>query len=83
MAMICRGVTRFVQVSEDEIAAAIRIYFDDTHQVVEGAGAAPLAALLKERDRMLGQRVGLVMSGGNIEAARFLKVLRGETPSAA
>lgn len=82
MAMICRGVTRFVQVTEDEIAAAIRMYFDDTHQVVEGAGAAPLAALIKERDRMLDKRVGLIMSGGNIEAARFLKVLRGETPNA-
>ena len=82
MAMICRGATRFVQVTEDEIAAAIRMYFDATHQVVEGAGAAPLAALIKERERMLDKRVGLILSGGNIEAARFLKVLSGETPSA-
>jgi threonine dehydratase len=78
--IICRGVSRFVQVTEDEIAAAIRFYFDDTHQVAEGAGAAPLAALLKDRERMQGKRVGLVLSGGNIERARYLKVLLGETP---
>ena len=49
---IRRGAARFVQVSEDEIADAMRIYFDDTHQIAEGAGAAPLAALLQERERM-------------------------------
>jgi threonine dehydratase len=81
IAAMCRGVSRFVQVTEDEIAAAIRCYFDDTHQVAEGAGAAPLAALLKDREqRSQAKRVGLVLSGGNIEAARYVKVLRGETP---
>jgi threonine dehydratase len=82
IAAICRGVSRFVQISEDEIAEAMRMYFDDTHQVVEGAGAAPLAALWKERGSMQGKRVALILSGGNIERARFLQVLRGETPSA-
>ena len=82
VAIILRGVSRFVQVSEDEIAEAMRIYFDDTHQVVEGAGAAPLAALWKDRESMQGKRVALIASGGNIERARFLKVLRGETPAA-
>src|SRR5450631_2196201 len=43
--VMCRGAARFVTVSEDAIAEAMRIYFDDTHQVTEGAGAAPLAAL--------------------------------------
>ena len=80
IATIVRGVSRFVQVTEDEIAAAIRHYFDDAHQVAEGAGAAPLAALLKDRERMQGKKVGLVLSGGNIERARYLKVLAGETP---
>ncbi len=46
---ICRGAARFVELSEDEMAEAMRVYFDDTHQVAEGAGAAPLAALLRER----------------------------------
>ncbi|MEA3138491.1 MAG: threonine dehydratase [Gammaproteobacteria bacterium] len=80
--IICRGVSRFVQVSEDEIAEAMRIYFDDTHQIAEGAGAAPLAALLQDRQRMPGKSVAVILSGGNIERSRFLQVLRGETPTA-
>jgi threonine dehydratase len=78
--IICRGAARFVQVSEDEMAEAMRIYFDDTHQIAEGAGAAPLAAMLQERQRMAGRKVGLIMSGGNIERARVLQVLEGRTP---
>jgi threonine dehydratase len=80
IATICRGAARMVQVSEDAIAEAMRIYFDDTHQVAEGAGAAPLAALLEERARMAGKTVAVVLSGGNIERARFQRVLGGETP---
>jgi len=67
-------------VSEDAIAEAMRIYFDDTHQVTEGAGAAPLAALLQERERMALRNVAVILSGGNIERSRFLKVLSGLTP---
>ncbi|HVF15803.1 MAG TPA: threonine dehydratase [Steroidobacteraceae bacterium] len=77
---ILRGAERIVQVTEDEIAAAMRDYFDDSHQVVEGAGAASLAALLKERDRWQGKSVAVVASGGNIERARYQRVLNGETP---
>jgi threonine dehydratase len=80
VAIICRGVSRWVQVSEDEIAEAMRIYFDDTHQIAEGAGAAPLAALLQDAGRMKNRNVALVLSGGNIERARYLQVLSGETP---
>jgi threonine dehydratase len=83
IATICRGVSRWVQVSEDEIAEAMRIYFDDTHQIAEGAGAAPLAALLKDAPRMKNRDVAVVLSGGNIERARYLQVLRGETPRVA
>jgi len=54
---IYRGASRFVEVSEDAIAEAMRIYFDDTHQIAEGAGAAPLAALLQERQRMANRNV--------------------------
>src|SRR5258708_29622910 len=67
IATICRGVSRFTQVSEDEMAEAMRIYFDDTHQDVEGAGAAPLAALWKDRQKMAGKRVAIVLSGGKYE----------------
>lgn len=70
-AIIRTGASRIVTVSDDEIAAAIRAYWTDTHNLVEGAGAAPLAALLQERDRMAGKRVGLVASGGNIDLALF------------
>jgi threonine dehydratase len=79
---ICRGAARFVELSEDEMAEAMRVYFDDTHQVAEGAGAAPLAALLRERSSLAGRRVGVVLTGGNIERARFLQVLNGRTPTA-
>jgi threonine dehydratase len=69
-----------VQVSEEEIAEAMRIYYDDAHQIAEGAGAAPLAALMKERERFAGLNVGVVLSGGNIERGRLLEVLAGRVP---
>jgi threonine dehydratase len=79
--IICRGAARVLQVSEDEIAAAVRIYFDDTHQVAEGAGAAPLAALLQDSQRLADKKVALIMTGGNIERARMVSVLAGNTPA--
>jgi len=82
IAAICAGAARFIEVSEEQIAEGMRAYFDDTHQVAEGAGAAPLAALLTERGRMARRKVALVLSGGNIERARYLEVLEGRTPSA-
>jgi threonine dehydratase len=82
IAAICRGAARIVTVSEDEIAEAIRVYYDDTHQVAEGAGAAALAALIQERAGQVGRTVGVVLSGGNIERARLLQVLSGLTPQA-
>jgi threonine dehydratase len=69
--IIRRGVSRIVCVSDAEIGSAIRAYWTDTHNLVEGAGAAPLAALLQERERMPGKRVGLVVSGGNIDLELF------------
>src|SRR6202043_3124966 len=82
IARICRGASRIVEVAEHEIAEAMRIYFDDTHQIAEGAGAAPLAALLQERHRMANKNVAVVLSGGNIERARYLQVLSGVTLTA-
>ena len=78
--MICRGAARMVEVSEDSIAAAMRCYFDDTHQIAEGAGAAPLAALTQDREHLAGRKVGVILSGGNIESERYRAVLNGETP---
>lgn len=79
--IICRCAARVVEVSEHAIADAVRIYFDDTHQLAEGAGAAPLAALLGERRRMANKKVALILSGGNLERARYLQVLSGATPA--
>jgi threonine dehydratase len=78
--IIRRGAARVVRVTEDEIAEAIRVYYTDTHNLAEGAGAAPLAALLKERSSMQGKRIGLVLSGGNIDREVFAEVLAGNTP---
>jgi threonine dehydratase len=69
--IILAGCERVVTVPDDAIAAAIRAYWTDTHNLIEGAGAAPLAALIAERDRMQGQRVALVASGGNLDLALF------------
>lgn len=74
---INRGAERIVTVSEAEIRAAMGAYFQDTHNVAEGAGAAPLAALLKERQTMAGRRVGLILSGGNVDSAVFREALAG------
>ncbi len=72
---INHGAERVVTVSDDEIRTAMRHYFTDTHNVAEGAGAAPLAALLKERDKIAGRRVGLVLSGGNVDREVYRAVL--------
>jgi threonine dehydratase len=74
--VIIRGADRLVAVSEDEIKAAMRHYFTDTHNVAEGAGAGPLAALLKERARTAGGRVAVILSGGNIDRDLYASVLR-------
>ncbi|WP_342737259.1 threonine dehydratase [Bradyrhizobium sp. B117] len=80
VAIIKRGAARVLQLSEDDIAEAVRSYFQDTHNVAEGAGAAPLAGLMQERARMAGKRVAVILSGGNIDASVYLRILAGETP---
>jgi threonine dehydratase len=80
LAMIAKGAARVVTVSEDEIADAMRAYYEDTHNLAEGAGAAAFAALMKERGKMAGRRVGVVLSGGNVDRAMFAEVLAGRTP---
>jgi len=79
--IIRSGAARIVRVTEDEIAEAVRLYYRTTHNLAEGAGAAPLAAALKEKPRLAGKRVGLILSGGNIDAPVMAAILRGETPA--
>jgi threonine dehydratase len=71
LAIIRKGASRIVQVTDDEIAVAMRAYWTDTHNLAEGAGAAALAAALQEKKKLGGKRVGLVLSGGNIDFDRF------------
>ncbi|MEP6839569.1 MAG: threonine dehydratase [Bradyrhizobium sp.] len=71
LAIIRKGASRIAQVTDDEIAAAMRAYWTDTHNLAEGAGAAPLAAALQDKNKLQGKRVGLVLSGGNIDFDRF------------
>ena len=73
--IICRGAARVLAVTDDEVAAAMGMYFSATHSVAEGAGAAPLAAALQERERNRGRRVALVLSGGNVDRDVFARVL--------
>ncbi|HEV2674700.1 MAG TPA: threonine dehydratase [Aliidongia sp.] len=81
LAIIQAGAARIVRVSEAAIAEAIRIYYTDTHNLAEGAGAAPLAALIGERERYAGKRAGVILSGGNIDASMFADILQGRTPA--
>jgi len=80
--IIKRGAARVLQLSDDDIAEAVRAYFQDTHNVAEGAGAAPLAGLMQERARMAGKRVAVILSGGNIDTSIYRRLLAGETPKA-
>ena len=72
--VIWRGAARVVRVSEVEIKAAMRTYFADIHNVAEGAGATPLAAALKDKERRAG-KVGLILSGGNVDLDVYARVL--------
>jgi threonine dehydratase len=76
--IIRRGAARIVTVSEAEMRRAMRILFAATHNVAEGAGAAPLAAALQERQRLAGKRAAVVLYGGNIDRPLFAEVLAAE-----
>lgn len=75
-----RGAARIVAVSDAQVAEAIHAYYTDTHNLAEGAGAAPLAALMAERDAMAGREVGLILCGGNIDTGWMVQVLQGGVP---
>lgn len=73
--MIINHVSRIVQVTDAEIANAMRILYTDTHNLAEGAGAAGFAAIMKERDRLAGKIAGTVMTGGNVDLGIFSKAV--------
>jgi threonine dehydratase len=83
LALMRGRLDRVVEVSDDEVAAAMRAIFTDTHNVAEGGGAAALGALLQERERsperVRGRRAAVVLSGGNVDADVYARVLAGAT----
>jgi threonine dehydratase len=76
--IIRRGVDRIVQVTDEEVAAAMRVLFECTHNTCEGAGAAATAAAMQERTRIAGRKTAVVVSGGNVDRDVFASVLAGE-----
>jgi threonine dehydratase len=74
--IIGAGIDRIVEVTDDEVEEAMRALFSDTHNVVEGAGAASLAALLQERSRLRGLTTAIVLTGANIDPQPFARILR-------
>jgi threonine dehydratase len=78
--VIRKGAERIIQVTDDEIAEAIRSIYIATHNCAEGAGAAALAALMKERTRLQGRRAAVILTGQNIDRAWMQTVLAGGTP---
>lgn len=81
LAIIQQGAARIVTVTDDAIGTAIRAYWTDTHNLAEGAGAAPLAALMAERERQAGRRIGVALCGGNIDLALFQRWIGGRSGS--
>lgn len=75
--VVLREAEEIVAVTDDEVAAAMRILFADTHNVAEGAGAAALAAAMQQRERWTGRSVGVALTGGNVDTALFARVLAG------
>lgn len=74
-AIYAAGAARIVAVSEAQISEAMRIYYSDTHNLAEGAGAAALAALIQEKDAMKGRKVGVILSGGNVDMSAYARVI--------
>lgn len=81
--IIRRGAARLVEVTDDEVADAMRLLYRTTHNVAEGAGAAALAALTQEAALQRGRRVAVILTGGNVDTAVLATVLSGRTPEVA
>jgi threonine dehydratase len=77
LTVIRREVDDVIAVTDEQVAEAMRILFADTHNVAEGAGAASLAGALLQRERWQGKRIGVALTGGNVDSAVFAKVLAG------
>lgn len=76
-----KGVSRIVEVSDVEVADAMRLYFRCIHNVAEGAGAVSLAAAMQERALLADKKAGVVLTGGNLDTRMFEEVLAGRVPT--
>jgi threonine dehydratase len=77
LAVLAAHLDHVVQVTDTEVATAMRALFADTHNVAEGAGAASFAAAMQERSKLAGLVVGTALCGGNVDSAVFSRVLQG------
>jgi len=75
LGILIKNLDDFVLVSDEELFGAIRLLFDHTHNIAEGAGAAAMAAALKLKDQLAGKKVGIDLSGGNITAETLKRIL--------
>lgn len=78
MKVIAQYVEQVVAVSDIDVAAAMKLIFLGTHNVAEGAGAAALAAAMNNKAGLKGKKVGLSLSGGNVDHDVFSKVLKND-----
>jgi threonine dehydratase len=74
---ILEHVDRMVRVTDDEAGAGVRAYFSDTHNIAEGSAGAALAGVLRDRALVGGKRIGVILSGANIDASVFSRLLTG------
>jgi threonine dehydratase len=75
MEVIWENVARIVEVTDNEIASAMRMIYEDTHNLAEGAAAAAFAGALKEKERHAGKRIGIVLTGGNVDREIYAEIL--------
>jgi threonine dehydratase len=80
LALLPRFVDEMMLISDDQIAAAIRLIVETTRQIPEGAGASAVAAAMTRRDQLAGKRVGLMLSGGNITIEQLTRILNHDRP---
>ncbi len=73
--LIYQGVDHIVQINDDDVRSAMQTLYTTTHNVAEGAGALSYAAAYQERDLIKGKKVGVVLTGGNVDKDVFAKVL--------
>ena len=75
--IIIEHVTEIITVTDEEIIDALKLVWERMKIIIEPSCAVPLAALLKEKERFAGKRVGIILSGGNVDLERVLKLMIG------